>query len=209
MNNDTDRSTLTPYMQDVFTNAERLADELAALGFPATITHDKDRDTIRVLIERAPHTYEVRELWKGEHTVARYPSPLYYDTLSHEKSAEIYKRTHTHNKVFKLSAKKLTALMNQADEYEAQMQEASDKASDKIAAYLARIESLKSLPGVTCTIAKDKTGGWLKRNGIELRFTVHGDGYISEHIEVRTDWREEGRDTVADFVALSDNEYRV
>ena len=171
-----------------------------------------DNQNFPVIFYDGTHEYQItRTTYKPEVNVMRLPYER-YNNVSHHTRGEIYKKTHTANKIGVITRNKVQAHIDQENEYRRLMDEANAQAVDKVAQFLARVQAL-DLPVkyshemnyssiVDRKPTKGKiTGGRIERGGMEYSFEISQDGYIGQKIHVLYS---EDR-TLENFMLLSDN----
>lgn len=214
MNKKVNKKELDDIQLEYLAKAEALQNELIALGFMATrIEKGDDRTTFNVIFFDGSHDYEIRKGWDNKIYLYRTPY-VRYEHVENSQRYEIenkYKKPLGNMQV--MSAKKVQARIDAENAAHAELEALNNENATKKGSFLARIKALEATKQYLCRYQYDRdtqavTGGWIERNGIELFFEINAGGYIHKRLTVQQGWKEEGRDDIADFVALSDNKYR-
>ncbi len=207
------RASLNEYQLRDLALAETLQSELIAAGFMASrVVHETDNNNFFVIFYDGTNEYQItRTTYRPEVSVMRLPYERNENVSSHTRS-EIYKKTHTANRVKVITQKKIQALIDEENEYRRLMSEAEAQAGDKVQKFLAQVQAL-NIPvqyshELNYSNAADHkptkvkiTGGRIERGGLEFSFEISQDGYVSK--KIRVSYAQD--DTLENFMRLSDN----
>ena len=200
-----DKNALDTTQREYFTIAEKMRDEIVALGFRgAYIEKDKeDRCTFDVIYPEGKHTHKIFRDYAGNVQVSRRPYG-YFPSVSSHVRGEIWSKYKGGN-IKVITAKKLQDKIDAENAYHLEMQQKENDARMSHASFLREIEQL----GLNFTYGREDyndaksaiKSGRIAKNGIAFTFELGQDGYISKKIEI--DYTVSH--SLDNFIKLSDN----
>lgn len=205
-------------VQAYYEQAQTLADTMAPFFNEIMVEKVADeRCSFNVVATAGDVNFRVSKDYKGYIDITLYKYER-FNKLSSSKRAEIYtKHSNTLNRMKVPTQKKVTELVNAVIAERDEMQRLQKQYTESQRMFLCDIEALK-LPvqyqhnheyytdenGEYKQRKTDVSAGEIERNGIVYRFEFHRDGYIKQDIELYYGVK----DTMENFIALSDNEYK-
>lgn len=175
-----------------------------------------ERTAFNVVMTIADTYFLVQKDYKGYITVSLYKHEQYNKVSSHARG-EVYKK-YTTNNMKVLNAKKMIEKVNACTRGRDELRKLQSQAIETQRMFICDIEALKmpvqyqynseyvtnEKTGAYERVNTDIKGGTIVKNGIEYTFEFCDDAYISQ----KTRLHYSVGNTIADFIALSKNEYK-
>lgn len=174
--------------------ARKLAKEIAATDQAFTTIDEirvykgtNGRTDWRVSFQdKMGNTFEVNRDWKGYVHVNLVPHK-YYKYVSNEAQHQAAKNIYTSQKMKAITLRKLAEKMEEARAFRQVCEDLNAKAADIRTEFLAKFKGMDVQYRYDTDEPKNIIGGTIIRGGLSYEFSIHKDGYISEHINVHYD----------------------